>query len=244
MIRALNVDKLRLDTGDYILSVQALSKSVRGRTVLTCVDLDVKRGGFTALVGPSGAGKSLTLACIAGFRRPTRGRVRYFGYEIRGRRPESVVRLGIVRAAAPPQPLGGMTALESVTLGALLRRPRLARARDHAREVLVLTGLAECGDAVFAALGDLDRRRLELARALATEPQLLLLDDLFAGLDAHAAAELGAVLGEVRTRGVTLVAAARTLEEIAPTPDDVVAIDRGRTAEIGAHASVNVYARR
>ena len=227
---ALNVDKLRLDMGDYILSVQAMRKRVAGREVLGPIDLDVKRGAFTALVGPAGAGKSLTLACIAGASRPSRGRVRYFGYELRGRGLERIARMGIVRTHQSPQAFGDLSVLETVTVGALLRKPRLERARAHARELLTLTGLDERAGRRFGALDALDRRRLELARALATEPQLLLLDDLGAGLEAPGLAALGGILTAVRERGLTIVAAARTLDRIPALADEVVEIVRGSTA--------------
>ena len=142
MIPALNVDKLRLDTGDYVLSVQALRKRLGGRYVLDGVDLDVRRGAFTALVGPAGAGKSVTLACISGALRPSSGRIRYFGYEIKGRAQERVARLGVVRTHQRAELFSGLTVLETATIGALLRRPRISRARAHARDMLALTGLA------------------------------------------------------------------------------------------------------
>jgi branched-chain amino acid transport system ATP-binding protein len=242
MIPALNVDKLRLDTGDCVLSVQAMRKRLAGRYALDRIDLDVKRGAFTALIGPAGAGKSLTLACIAGACRPTRGRVRYFGYEIRGSAQERVARIGIVRTHQMPQSFGDMTVLETVTVGALLRRPRPSRARAYAREMLELTGLAEREGRRFAELDRLDRSRLELGRALATEPQVLLLDDPTAGFDASATGAtgaIGAILTTVRARGVTVVAAARTLDGIPLIADDIVEIDRGKTAEMGAHAAAN-----
>jgi branched-chain amino acid transport system ATP-binding protein len=231
LISALNVDKLRLDMGEYVLSVQALSKRVRGREALSRVDLDVKRGSFTALVGPAGAGKSLTLACIAGASRPTRGRLRYFGYEIRGRAQERVAQMGVVRTHQTPQPFGDMSVLDTVTVGALLRKPHLRAARAHAREILALTGLAERGALRFHQLDALDRKRLELSRALATEPQLLLLDDLAAGLETPAAAALGGIFTALRGRGTTVVAPARMLEHVPLIVDDVVAIDGGKTAK-------------
>jgi branched-chain amino acid transport system ATP-binding protein len=239
MIPALNVDKLRLDMGDYVLSVQALRKRVGGRYALDRIDLDVKRGAFTALIGPAGAGKSLTLACIAGACKPTRGRVRYFGYEIRGSGQERIARTGIVRTHQTPQSFGDMTALDTLIVGALLRRPRLSRARAYAREMLELTGLSGREGRRFAELDRLDRSRLELGRALATEPQVLLLDDLTAGFEAPAAAALGAIVTAVRARGVTIVAAARTLDGIPAMADDIVEIDGGKTAEMGADATAH-----
>jgi branched-chain amino acid transport system ATP-binding protein len=240
VIRALNVDKLRLDTGDYVLSVQGLRKRVRGHDALACVDLDVKRGTCTALVGPAGAGKSLTLACIAGVAAPTAGRVRYFGYEIKGRPQERVVRLGVVRTAAAPRPFGDMTVLETVTVGALLRHGRPGRARAYAREILAATGLEERADARFAALDALDRKRLELARALATDPQVLLLDDLAAGLESSARDSLAAAVATVRERGITVVATARTADHCPVVADNIVAIESGRTAGLGTSAPVDL----
>jgi branched-chain amino acid transport system ATP-binding protein len=242
MITALNVDKLRLDMGEYVLSVQALCKRVRGRRVLDRVDLDVKRGAFTGLVGPPGAGKTLTLACIAGAAKPTRGRVRYFGYEIRGRAQERIARMGVVRTHQTPQPFGDMSVLDTVIVGALLRRPRLTRAREHAREILALTSLSGRSGVRFPQLDALDRKRLELARALATEPQVLLLDDLAAGLEPAAVHALRAAFRTLRERGTTVVAAARSRDQLPLIADDVVAIDRGKTAETGADAVINFRA--
>lgn len=242
MIRALNVDKLRLDMGDFVLSVQGMRKRIGGRDVLERVEIDVKRGALAALVGPAGAGKSLVLACIAGVASPSSGRVRYFGYEIKGRGEARTVRMGIARTHQQPQAFEGMSVLDTVTVGALLRRPLLRRARAYAAEMLELTQLSAQAGARFDALDAAARGRLEIARTLATQPQLLLLDDPAAGLDDAAADALGAIVGAIRARGVTILAAARTLDRRALPADDIITIDRGKTAEIGAHAAVNIHA--
>jgi branched-chain amino acid transport system ATP-binding protein len=240
MIRALNADKLRIDTGEYVLSVVDLRAQLGVHPVLERIDLDVRRGTRIALVGPAGAGKSLTLACIAGACRPAGGRIRYFGYEIRGRTQEQIARLGIVRTNQQPLPFGDMTVLDTVTVGALLRRPRLARAQAHARQMLAATGLADQATTRFAELGLLDRRRLELARAIATDPQLLLIDDIGADLDAPALAALCDIIAGMSARGMTIVAAARTLDRCPIEPDNVVAINRGKTAETGNIAALDL----
>jgi branched-chain amino acid transport system ATP-binding protein len=211
------------------------------------VDLDVRRGAFTALVGPAGAGKSVTLACISGALKPSGGRIRYFGYEIKGRGQERVARLGVVRTHQRAELFSGLTVLETATIGALLRRPRVAHAQAHAREMLALTGLAERAAVPVDALDELDRRRLEIARALATDPQMLLLDDPWEGLDAAGSASLLALLGVVRASGTTLVAATRSLSHLpsygrASLVDDVVEIDRGKTAGLEMHAPVDLRA--
>jgi len=240
MIRAINVDKLRLDTGAFVLSVANMRAQAGAHTVLERIDLDVKRGTVTALIGPAGAGKSFTLACIAGAERATDGRVRYFGYEIRGRAQERIARLGIVRAGGRALPFADMTVLETITVGALLRRPRLARARTHAREIAAATRLADHLALRFSQLDDFARRRLELARALATDPQVLLADDLGADLEPAAFAELGALLANIHARGITIVAAARALDRCPLPADDIVTIERGKTAEAGDRAALTL----
>jgi branched-chain amino acid transport system ATP-binding protein len=244
MITALNVDKLRLDMGEYVLSVQSLRKRIGVRDILCGVDVDVKRGTFAALVGPKGAGKSVTLACIAGALKPTRGRIRYFGYEIKGRPEPRVVRMGVARTHQAAQLFAGLTALESVTVGALLRRPRLARAQAHAREILQIAGLEGRAASRVDALDELDRRRLEIARAVSTDPQLLLLDDPWTGLDAEQTTHLTALCAAIRARGTTILAATRTLQPLSSLADTVVEIDRGTTAGTGLHAALDLQLKR
>ncbi len=239
MITALNVDKLRLDMGDYVLSVQSLRKRIGARYVLDAVDVDVKRGAFMALVGPAAAGKTVLLDCIAGARRPSSGRIRYFGYEIKGRPQARVVRMGIAKASQSVQRFGAMTVLETAMLGGLLRHARVVRARAHAREMLVLTGLDEQRETRVDALDESAGRRLGIARAIATDPQILLLDDVWAGLDAAALAHMTTVVAAVREHVKTIVAAARTREHLAPLCDDVVEIDSGITARTELHAALN-----
>lgn len=239
MISALNVDKLRLDMGEYVLSVTALHKQVGGVTALRGVDLDVKRGACIALVGPQGSGKSITLACISGALRPDRGRIRYFGYEIRGRGEERVVRMGVARTHQRAQNFGGLTVLETATIGALLRRSRIDRAQLHARAMLALTGLTDRSDVRVERLDALERRQLDIARALATDPQLLLLDDVMTGLAGADVASLVTLLAAVRARGTTIVAAARSAEHLSSLLDDVVEINRGKTADRQTNAVVD-----
>ncbi len=239
MISPLNVDKLRLDMGDYVLSVQALYKRLGTRQVLAGADLDVKRGTCAALVGPAGAGKSVMLACIGGALRPNRGRIRYFGYEIKGRPEVRVVRMGVARTHQSPQNFRGMSVLEAVTVGALLRHKGLSRARTHAREVLALTGLADLADVTIEALDAGVQRRAEIARALATDPQLLLLDEPIAGLGLRDTAGIIAVIAALRARGLTVVTATRSLDLLAEHVDSVVELDGGSTKRRGAYATAD-----
>ena len=240
MISPLNVDKLRLDMGDYVLSVQALHKRLGSRDVLTGADLDVKRGNCVALVGPAGAGKSVLLGCIAGALKPNRGRIRYFGYEIKGHAQERVVRMGIARTQQTPHVFRGLSVLEAVTVGALLRHKGLERARAHAREILALSGLTDASSVALEALDAGALRRVDIARAIATDPQLLLLDEPLAGLNLRDTATIVAVIAALRGRGITVVAATRGLDLLAEHVDRVVHIDAGSTQVRGSYATADI----
>jgi branched-chain amino acid transport system ATP-binding protein len=242
VISALNVDKIRLDMGDYVLSVQGLHARIGRRAILGGVDLDVRRRSITALVGPAGAGKSAVLACIAGALKPTRGRIRYFGYEVRGRSEVRLVRIGIARAPQAADLFAGLTALETATVGALLRRPRPARARAHAREMLALVGLGAAESARVETIDEVARRRLAVALALATDPQLLLLDDPWRGLGERERAEFVGLVNAARERGPTVVVATRTLDELAARVDSVITIDRGMTDRMETYAAPDLFA--
>jgi len=240
MIRALNVDKLRLDMGEYILSVQNLRARRVGRRLLDGVDLDVRRGSCTALIGPAGAGKSLVFACIVGAAKSESGRIRYFGYELRGRAQTRIARTGVIRTQPAGATFGDMTVLDSVLVGAFLRTSLPARARAKAREALALTGLSAAAQVRADALDALDRKRLDLACALATQPQLLLLDDPAAGLSGDERVALGGVVGALSDRGITLVVAARGLDACPIRPGEIVEIERGITAGSPRYATANL----
>jgi branched-chain amino acid transport system ATP-binding protein len=212
-----------------LLEVRGLTKQFGSLRALDGVDLDVAEGSLTGLIGPNGAGKSTAFACIAGAEKPSAGSVRLRGEEIAGLAYHRVAALGVARTYQIVQTFADMTVLEATTTGALLHHPRLADAIAHAEEVLTFVGLADKRYRLGRALTIADKKRLEMARALATDPALLLLDEVMAGLtpaEAHAAVDL---LRRILARGVTVLMVEHVMEVLMPIAEHVVVIAAGKT---------------
>jgi branched-chain amino acid transport system ATP-binding protein len=220
-----------------LLQVRGLEKRFGSLRALDGVDLDVAEGSLTGLIGPNGAGKSTAFACIAGAEKPSAGSVRFRGREIAGTAYHKVAALGIGRTYQIVQTFADMTVLEATTTGALLRHPHLRDAVEHAEEVLAFVGLADKRYRLGRALTIADKKRLEMARALATEPSLLLLDEVMAGLtpaECGAAVEL---LRRILARGVTVLMVEHVMEVLMPIADHVIVIAAGKTIFSGTAAA-------
>ncbi len=219
-----------------LLEVRGLAKRFGSVRALDGVDLDVVAGLLTGLIGPNGAGKSTAFACIAGAEKPNAGSVRFGGQEIAGLAYHRVAALGIGRTYQIVQTFADMTVLEATTTGALLHHPRLADAIARAEEVLAFVGLAGKRYRLGRALTIADKKRLEIARALATEPSLLLLDEVMAGLtpaEAHDAVDL---LRRILARGITVLMVEHVMEVLMPIAEHVVVIAAGKTIFSGTAA--------
>ncbi len=219
-----------------MLTVRGLAKRFGSLRALDGVDIDVADGSLTGLIGPNGAGKSTAFSCIAGADRPSAGSVRFRGREIAGMVYHRVAALGIGRTYQIVQTFADMTVLEAVTTGALLRHPGLRDATHAAQEVLEFVGLADKRYRLGRALTIADKKRLEVARALATEPALLLLDEVMAGLtpaECRGAVEL---LRRILARGVTILMVEHVMEVLMPIADHVVVIAAGKTIFSGSAA--------
>ena len=217
-----------------LLEVRGLIKRFGSLRALDGVDLDAEEGRLTGLIGPNGAGKSTAFGCIAGALRPTAGSVTFDGRAIAGMAYHRVAALGIGRTYQIVQTFADMTVLEATTVGALLRHPRLRDATAHAREVLAFAGLDDKRERLGRTLTIADKKRLEVARALATEPRLLLLDEVMAGLtpaEAHDAVDL---LRRILARGVTVLMVEHVMEVLMPIADHIVVIAAGKTIFSGA----------
>jgi len=222
--------------GGPLLEVRGLSKRFGSLRALDGVDLDVAKGSLTGLIGPNGAGKSTAFACIAGAEKPSAGTVRFRGSEIAGMAYHRVAALGIGRTYQIVQTFADMTVLEATTTGALLRNPRLRDAVAQAEAVLEFVGLADKRHRLGRALTIADKKRLEVARALATEPSLLLLDEVMAGLtpaECGAAVEL---LRRILARGITVLMVEHVMEVLMPIAEHVVVIAAGKTIFSGTAA--------
>src|SRR5690349_7429793 len=165
------------------LVVKNLSKRFGGLRAVQDVSFTVREGETLALIGPNGAGKTTAFNLITGFYRPDSGSVRAFGSEVVGLRPYQVCARGLARTFQVAKPFGAMTVLENVMTGAFLRDHALEAARDKAREAIDYVGLTARERTPARDLTTIDQRRLEMARAMATQPRLLLLDEVMAGLN-------------------------------------------------------------
>jgi branched-chain amino acid transport system ATP-binding protein len=221
-----------------LLRVDRLTKRFGGLVANHDVSLLVDAGEIVAIIGPNGAGKSTLFNCIAGHDTPTSGSVRLGDTDIVGRAPESIAALGLMRTWQIPRCFAAMTVLENVMVGALLRHADPARAKGEAQRVLDEVGLRDRGAARAGELNVASQKRLELARALATSPKLLLLDEVAGGLNPTEAIELVAMLRAIHARGVTLVIVEHVLEVVMRLAHRVLVLDFGKV--IAAQTPVEV----
>jgi branched-chain amino acid transport system ATP-binding protein len=189
-----------------LLAVAEVGKRFRGLVAVDQVSFTVEAGDIFAVIGPNGAGKTTLFNMIAGVLAPNDGTITFRGERIDGRTPDAVCRRGVARTFQIVRPFPGLTVEDNVVIGALLHRTDMAAARRHARDVLSTLDLFEKRDFRASALTLPDRKRLELARALATDPKLLLLDEVMAGLRPTETDRMVDILrGVNRDTGVTIL---------------------------------------
>ena len=231
------------DGGAIVLDVRDLSIGFGGVKALDGVSLRLDEGVIASLIGPNGAGKSTLFALISGFLVPERGRVIFCGEDITGLPPHVICRRGMVRTFQIVQPFAAQTVRENIAVGAYLRhrspREALARAEAVARRV----GLAGQLDKLASSLTIAGRKRLELARALATEPKLLLLDEVLAGLNPQEIAEMLPVIralrdGEGGRGGVTVLMIEHVMQAVMDLSEHTWVLNQGRLIAEGAPAAI------
>lgn len=210
-----------------LLEAIGVTKRFGGIVANAAITFSVAEGELVGVIGPNGAGKSTLFDVITGFYRPEAGRVRFAGVEVTGWRPDRISRLGIGRTFQKLRPFTGMTVLENVMVGALLRVPDPAAAREQALHDLELVGLADKHRARARELSTGQRKRLEMARALATRPRLLLLDEVTSGVDPGAIPGLVALIGRLRDEGVTLVVIEHNMRVIMAVARRIIALHLG-----------------
>jgi branched-chain amino acid transport system ATP-binding protein len=217
-----------------ILEARGIRKRFGALTVLDGVDLALGAGDAVGIVGPNGAGKTTLLNILAGSLPATEGVVRFSGEDVSSSSAARRARLGIGRAHQVPRPFGGMTVFENVLVGATTGGGRRGgEAQERSLRTLELCGLGERANRRAESLGLLDRKRLELARALAIEPKLLLLDETGGGLTDEEAAELVDTITEVRGRGIAVVWIEHVVHVLVQVVDRLVCIDAGRVIADG-----------
>jgi branched-chain amino acid transport system ATP-binding protein len=214
-----------------LLELQALSKKFDDRHVLNAIDFTVNQGEIVGLVGPNGAGKTTLFNLISGRLRPNSGKVIFKGQEITGRRPHRVCRLGISRTFQSSRPFLQMSTLNNVLAGLAFGKgfPLYLRPEDveTAQELLEVAGIAPKAQTLAVDLTLSEQRRLDLARALATRPQLLLLDEVAAGFSPLAVKQAVNLVRRIRKRGVTLMIIDHFLNLSLQVSDRLLALDHG-----------------
>jgi branched-chain amino acid transport system ATP-binding protein len=221
-----------------MLEVTHVSKRFGGLAAVQDASLQVRAGSITALIGPNGAGKTTLFAIIAGFMAADAGSTRFCGEEIDGLPPPALARRGLVRTFQIVQPFAGLSVRENIAVGCQLRRRHRAIALERAGEVAARVGMAHLIDQPAGALTIAGRKRLELARALATEPRLLLLDEVMAGLNPTEVAEFIPIIRAIRDGGVTLLLTEHVMQAVTGLADHVYVLNEGRVIADGAPASV------
>ena len=217
-----------------LLDVKNLTKQFGGLVANKDISLSVEAGEIVAIIGPNGAGKSTLFNGLVGHHEPTSGSVTFDGQSMIGRRPEQVAAMGLVRTYQIPRSFGQMTVLENAMVGALLRHPRLHDARRESARVLELVGLADRADVRAAELNVAGQKRVELARALATEPRMLLLDEVAGGLNPAEAIALAEILRGIHASGVTLIIVEHVLEVVMRLAQRVLVLNFGQMIAEGA----------
>jgi branched-chain amino acid transport system ATP-binding protein len=222
------------ELGSPLLEARGLRMSYGDLVVLDDVDFSVCEGEAVGVVGPNGAGKTTLLSALTGSIRPSAGTVVVAGTDLTGLPPARRSRLGVARAHQVPRPFGAMTVLENVLVGAMHAGGLRRRAAHHrAVEAIERTGLADVGNRRADTLGLLSRKRLEVARVLATGPKVVLLDEIAAGLTDAEAAEIVVLVDDLRRSGLGVVWIEHIVHVLVQAVGRLVAMDAGRVIAEG-----------
>jgi branched-chain amino acid transport system ATP-binding protein len=217
-----------------LLRVERVFKRFGGLLAVDDVSLAVEAGRITALIGPNGAGKTTLFSIISGFLPPSEGRVFHRGADITGMPPHLVARRGIVRTFQIVQPFAGLTVHENIAIGAHLSRRSRADALAAAAEVASTVGLGDVLGRPAASLTVAGRKRLEVARALAAEPELLLLDEVLAGLNPAEVATMVPIIRGLADSGVTILMIEHVMQAVMRLAEHVFVLAEGRIIAEGA----------
>jgi branched-chain amino acid transport system ATP-binding protein len=224
--------------GTALLSAENVSKTFGSLRAVAGADLTIDEGQIIGLIGPNGAGKSTFFNCLAGDTQPTTGKITFDGVDVTNASPEEHARRGIGRTFQVPATFEDLTVLDNVMVGAFLRHPHRADAREHALKVLDLVGLADRQTLRARSLGTPGRKRLEIARVLATGPRLMLLDEALAGLTPAELQQAIALVRKIHATGVTLVIVEHIMEVIMTLAERVIVFNQGHVIAKGAPTEV------
>ena len=221
-----------------MLRVENLSKRFGGLLANNDISFELDEGRILGVIGPNGAGKSTLFDLITGYQLPDSGEVHFAGKQLRGMRPDQINRLGVGRTFQKLKPFTDMTVEENVMVGAMQHTPRPTAARRLALETLEFVGLLEMRRHHGQALSTGQRKRLELARAMATRPRLLLMDEVTGGVDQRTLPGLIGLVERLKNEGMTLVIIEHNMQVLMSLADDILALHLGRKIAQGPPAVI------
>ena len=217
-----------------ILTVENLSKSFGGIHANRDISFDVEEGSILGVIGPNGAGKSTLFDLITGFTKADTGKVKFFDKDIFGISPDKISNLGVGRTFQKLKPFADQTLLENVMIGAFVKEKNIKRARDRALEIIDFVDLIEKRHHFAKELSTGQRKRLEMARAMAIDPKLLLMDEVTGGVDQKTIPGLVELVKKLKKTGVTIITIEHNINIIMEISDNVLALDQGKRIAFGA----------
>jgi len=225
--------------GTVLLEVEDLARRFGGVQAVADLSFQVRAGEILGVIGPNGSGKTTTFNLITGLYRPDRGFVRFAGEDITGLRSYAVCSRGICRTFQVAKPFRELTVLRNVLMGTLLRHSNPAVASKRAEDVLRLVGLEGRAESVAGSLTTIDQRRLEVARALGTEPRLLLLDETMAGLTPTEVEQAIRLIAGLRSQGLTVVVVEHVMRAVMSLSDRIVVLNQGMKIAEGSPKEIS-----
>ncbi len=216
-----------------ILSVENLSRSFGGIKANDNISFEVEQGSILGIIGPNGAGKSTLFDLITGYTKADNGKVKYFEKNIFGLSPDKISNLGIGRTFQKLKPFADQTLLENVMIGAFVKEQNIKEARDKALEIIDFVDLIEKRHHFAKELSTGQRKRLEMARAMAIEPKLLLMDEVTGGVDQKTIPGLVELIKKLKKTGVTIITIEHNINIIMEISDNVLALDQGKSIAFG-----------
>jgi branched-chain amino acid transport system ATP-binding protein len=221
-----------------LLEARGISKRFGGVQAVSALDLDVAEGEVVGMIGPNGAGKTTAFNLLSGFLAPDAGEIRFRGRSVVGWKPHAICALGLARTFQIVRPFPRLSVLDNVLVGALGRHARAETARARAREVVERLGLGAKAASPASGLTLAERKRVELARALATEPALLLLDEVMAGLNPTEIATLVELIREIHAAGVSILLIEHNMRAVMALSQRVVVLSFGERVAEGAPSDI------
>jgi len=221
-----------------LLEVEGLSKSFGGVVAVKDLRFSVQEGEILGLIGPNGAGKTTVFNLVTGFLKPDSGRVTFVGDDITGLKPHRICERGMVRTFQICKPFARLTVLENTTIGALMRHSGKKEARKVAQKYIDFLGLSQMVDRPAKDLPIVMQRKVEFARALATEPKLILLDEILAGLNPTEVNEVVALIKQISSAGLTIVIVEHIMRAIMSVSDRILVLHHGEKIAEGKPAEI------